>query len=115
MLKTTIALVALSLLATASIATAAPAGKLLWKSPAPTGVVYDSSGVPIEDCYATIRLVTDKDGSKHRMRNDMECLTPGIHNYVSMSFPADGPPINMKGIKEATHVRVLPSGVIQLY
>jgi hypothetical protein len=121
MLKTFTVLIGLSLIAlTATAATAAPTGKLLWKSPWTTGVVY-RDGTPVENCHATIRLVTDRDGTKHRVKNDNECLTPGIHNYISLSFPADGPPINMTDpktkqvIKEATHFRVLPNGTIQLY
>ncbi len=102
------ALIALSMFATILVPAAShadDAGTLLWKSRDPTGVV--SNG---EQCYATETKI-----GKHIFYNPMDCKTPHIRNYLSMSWTIDEPPINMKGIREAHHFKVLPNGTIQLY
>ena len=98
-------LIALSLLAAGVLAAKAD-DALVWKSPLPTGYVTNG-----EQCFATVRMVQGK-----RYYNPMECNSPNIHNYVSMSWPMDGPVVNMKGIREAHHVRIdRASGHIILY
>ena len=106
-------LFALSLLmALPAAAHADDAGTVIWTSPAPTGQVTDQNGVAIEDCYATETKI-----GKHIFYNPMVCNTDHIKigNYVSMSWTIDEPPINMKGIREAHHVKILPNVWIKLY
>ena len=104
--------VALSLAALgATLAHADDTNKVIWTSAAATGQVIDRNGMVVEYCHATIRV--DLHG-KH-FYNPNECLVPNIHNYVSMSWPIGEPPINMKGIREATTVRVNPrTGMLEL-
>ncbi|HVV38755.1 MAG TPA: hypothetical protein VHD31_00305 [Candidatus Paceibacterota bacterium] len=98
-------LIALSLLAASTLTAHADDGKLLWKSTEPTGYVTNG-----ERCYATLTKL-----GKHTFYNPMDCKTPHIRNYFSMSWTVDEPPINMKGVAEAHHVKVLPNGNISLY
>jgi hypothetical protein len=99
---------ALSFFAASTLAAQAE-DPLLWKSAQPTGWV--TSG---EQCFATIRMETIR-GKQLRYYNPMECKTPNIHNYVSMSWPLDGPVVNMGSYREARHVRIMPNRHIKLY
>jgi hypothetical protein len=114
MKKVLIALFALSVLAAGTL-TAHAEDPLLWKSSQPTGRVTNfSSGQTVENCYATIRLKTS-DGKGDQYYNPMECTTPNVRNYVSMSWPADEPLVNMTGFREAHHGLIEPNGDVVFY
>ena len=98
-------------------AMADPPGELIWKSPYPTGsVVNMTSGETLGHCHATLRLITDADGSQHEMYNQAECPSNlHAHNYLSISVPVGEPIQNMDGYREARHVKILANGIIKLY
>jgi hypothetical protein len=102
------ALIALFLIAANTAAWAD--GEAVRVSETPTGKVTDQNGMVVEYCYATKTRV-----GKHIFYNPMDCKTPNIRNYANMSWTIDEPPINMKGIREAHHAKILPNGRIQLY
>ena len=98
------------LIALSPAALAKDESTLLFKSPQPTGRVTSSDGRGDGSCYATIRAYNG-----HRFYNPMECETKPwehISNYVSLSYPLDGPVINMKGIREAHHVKIKNGRII---
>lgn len=108
---------ALCLLITLSpAAMAKDTSTLLWKSPYPTGTIMSTSAQGGGGhCYATVRGHSDAHGKMARFYNLMECETEPwqhISNYVSLSYPLDVPVINMKGIREAHHVKIKNGRII---
>lgn len=118
MLKT--ALIALSLIGLAGTAAAEPRpdfrqlpkSVIMSYSAQPTAIAHGAYGD--RNCYATVRLDTDKSGKVHTVFRRIECPKP-YEGLSDIGVPADGPLINMGGIREATHVRILKNGNIQLY
>lgn len=102
-------LIALSIFA-ASIVVAHAGDKLVWQGDKPTAYAIGPGGGP---CYPTIHM-TMKDGVAHFYSRNIECFGRAA-GLSDIGVPIGEPLVNMTGIREAHHVKILPNGHIKLY